>query len=300
MMNTHQRLFVVMLFFTLFVSSLEAGLFRDSIDAESPEKEATLSAHVHVLKNISYGTSRHEVMDVYLPVKAVPNAPIIFMVHGGAWIIGDKGNESVIQNKVPYFVEQKNAIFVSINYPMLPSTPVLEQLHSVAKALGYVQKLAPQWQTSAQNVILMGHSAGGHLIAMLSAEDALYTAYGITPPKAAVFLDSAVYDTPALMRASHLRLYDRAFGDNPTFWRYLSPYHRLDSKRMPMLAVCSTKREDSCPQAKAFLDKAASLGTKTQLLTEAMSHKEINLLVGKEAMYTQSIESFLQSLEGSH
>ena len=33
---------------------------------------------------------------------------------------------------------------------------------------------------------------------------------------------------------------------------------------------------------------------------EAMSHKEINLLVGKEATYTQSIESFLQSLEGSH
>lgn len=65
---------------------------------------------------------------------------------------------------------------------------------------------------------------------------------------------------------------------------------------MPLLAVCSTKRDDSCPQAENFLKKAASFGTKTVLLKENMSHKEINEKLGKDIPYTQAIDQFLSSL----
>lgn len=144
--------------------------------------------------------------------------------------------------------------------------------------------------------IVMGHSAGAHIIAMIASSTALYTLNDITPPIAAVLLDSAVMDTPTLMSTKHMRLYDQAFGNDPNYWQSLSPYHQLSSARMPLLAVCSTKRDDSCPQAENFLKKAASLGTKTLLLKENMSHKEINQRLGAELTYTKAVDDFFNEL----
>ena len=165
----------------------------------------------------------------------------------------------------------------------------------MAKALSVAQAKSASWGGDKTKFILMGHSAGAHIIAMLAATDTLYKANAITPPIAAVFLDSAAMDTPSLMRAQHLRLYDQAFGNDPAYWQSLSPYHQLTSKRMPFLAVCSTKRDDSCPQAENFLAKASSFGTKTVLLKENMSHRDINKLLGENASYTKSVDDFLNN-----
>lgn len=280
----------------MLFASLWAGILHDRTDLEGEdERGARISSHVTLVSDVAYGKHPKERFDVYAPQHTTPLAslPVIFMVHGGAWMIGDKTYQNVIENKVAYWVEQKGYLLVSINYPMLPTTPVSDQLKSVAKALGYFQANAEKYGGDKNKVVLMGHSAGAHLIAMLASSDALYKTYAITPPKAAVSLDSAVLDTPSLMSAKHLRLYDRAFGDNPAYWQTLSPYHQLSTKRMPFAAVCSTKRDDSCPQAKAFLEKAASLGTVVALVEEPMSHKDINALLGKELIYTKRVDDFI-------
>lgn len=273
-----------------------AGPLRDALNSTEEEKEALFHTAIRTHSNLAYGSLIKERLDVYMPEHLTQHVPVLFMVHGGAWMIGDKKHQSVIENKVAYWVEKKGYIVVSINYPMLPSTPVNEQLYAVAKALGYVQAHCEEWGGDKNKVVLMGHSAGAHLIALLAANDALYQRYAITPPKAAVFLDSAVMNTPVLMQEKHLRLYDRAFGNNPTYWQSLSPYHQLNTKRMAMLAVCSTQREDSCPQAKAFLDKATSLGTITRLVSEPLSHKDINVLLGQDLTYTKIVDDFLNNV----
>jgi len=280
----------------LLIVGMSAGMLRDHSDLEGEdERGARISSHVKRISDVAYGKHPKERFDVYAPTHTTPLAslPVIFMVHGGAWMIGDKSYQNVIENKVAYWVEQKGYLFVSVNYPMLPATPVNDQLKSVAKALGYFQANAEKYGGDKNKVVLMGHSAGAHLIAMLASSDALYKTYAITPPKAAVSLDSAVLNTPSLMTSKHLRLYDRAFGDNPAYWQSLSPYHQLLAKRMPFMAVCSTKRDDSCPQAQAFLDKAASLGTVVALVQEPMSHKDINALLGKELIYTKRVDDFI-------
>ena len=71
-----------------------------------------------VLRNVPYGPDKPQAMDVYLP--PAPNAaPIILMVHGGAWRFGDKRHPPVFENKVARWVP-KGFIFVSVNYPMVP------------------------------------------------------------------------------------------------------------------------------------------------------------------------------------
>ena len=294
-----QKLFFALLTLVLF-QSLHAGILRDRLSLggeEDEEKEARFSKEIRLIANVSYGTDAKERFDVYTPlhVNTSSLSPVIFMVHGGAWRIGDKTSQSVIENKVNYWVK-KGYIVISTNYKMLPDAPVSEQVKAVAKALGFAQEKSASWGGNKAQFILMGHSAGAHIIAMIAASSSVYATNAITPPIAVVALDSAVMDTPILMNTKHMRLYDHAFGSDPAYWQSLSPFHQLSSARMPLLAVCSTKRDDSCPQAEKFLTKAASLGTKTLLLKENMSHKEINQLLGADATYTKAVDDFLKSV----
>ena len=58
-----------------------------------------------IMKNMAYGPSAQQVMDVYFPTKAFTDktpAPIMVMVHGGARSIGDKNNAAVVKNKRSY------------------------------------------------------------------------------------------------------------------------------------------------------------------------------------------------------
>ena len=72
------------------------------------------------LADLSYGSESLQKLDVFLPQKAGNGgmAPIILMVHGGGWCVGDKAGTQMTANKVARWVP-KGFIFVSVNYPMV-------------------------------------------------------------------------------------------------------------------------------------------------------------------------------------
>ena len=96
-----------------------------------------------ILQDIPYGEGDRNKMDVYLPSHA-KNAPVIFMVHGGAWRIGDKASKAVVENKVNRWV-QKGFVFISTNYRMLPKAAPHKQATDVAKALAFAQNNSSSW-----------------------------------------------------------------------------------------------------------------------------------------------------------
>jgi hypothetical protein len=63
--------------------------------------------------------------------------------------------------------------------------------------------------------------------------------------------------------------------------------------------VCSTRRSDACPQAADYVAKASSLGSQASVLTQNLTHREINERLGEEPKYTRAVESFLASLHPS-
>lgn len=111
-----------------------------------------------------------------------------------------------------------------------------------------------------------------------------------------VLLDSAALDVPRLMRRRHLRLYDDAFENSTSFWRKTSPYDQMHGSVEPLLAVCSTRRIDSCPQASDFVAKAKSFGTRANVLEENLSHEQINETLGEESAYTNEVDRFIRSV----
>lgn len=252
-------------------------------------------AQTLVKRNIAYGSDEEQRFDVYAPDQA-RHAPVILLVHGGGWRRGDKDSRRVLENKLARWLPRGFAI-VTVNYRLLPKTRPLEQAQDVARALAAAQSMAASWGGDRQKFILMGHSAGAHLVALLSAKPALAAAEGAKPWLGSVLLDSAALNVPALMANRHLPLFDRAFGSDPSYWQAISPYHQLSQRSAPILAVCSSQRADSCHQAREFVARAESFGTRAALLGQDLSHGEINELLGAESQYTSAVDAFLRGLD---
>ncbi|NGZ84123.1 alpha/beta hydrolase [Duganella aceris] len=269
---------------------------RGELDEEGgPSAAFALPDGVRRLAGRSYGADPLQRYDVYLPARP-EHAPVIFMVHGGAWRTGDKANAQVIQNKVRRWTP-RGVIVVSVNYRLLPGASVAQQAQDVSTALAAAQSQAASWGGDRDKFVLMGHSAGAHLVALLAAAPAQALSRGATPWLGTVALDSAAMDVAALMRQRHFPLYDQAFGAEPGYWDSVSPLAQLKPGGAPLLAVCSSRRNDACPQAQGYAARAGALGMRAQVLPQDKSHREINETLGQPGAYTTAVEAFLASLD---
>ena len=269
-----------------------AGPFRDRLESRG---QAVLPEKTVIMKDVSYGPHPKQAMDVYIPQGGAPSGMII-MVHGGAWRMGDKSNRGVVGEKAKHWLPWGLA-FISINYRLLPEADPWSQAGDVGAAVAFAQKQAGNWGVNGRKVILMGHSAGAHLVALLTANPALAGARGAKRWLGTVVLDSAALDVEAVMKRAHLELYDYAFGEDEAYWRKLSPRSQLTQEGLPMLLVCSTIRKDKpCAAARVFASHARKMGIPVRIVPQVLSHGEINKNLGQQGQYTGAVDLFIRSL----
>ncbi|MBW8746211.1 MAG: alpha/beta hydrolase [Acidobacteria bacterium] len=285
---------------------VSALLFASFVVPASPQQQDTppirlvrrglsLPSGATFRRDVAYGPASSQIMDVYLPPHP-HNAPIILMVHGGGWQIGDKTLSEVVVNKANYWL-RKGYVFISADNRLLPAAGPLEQAQDVAKALRVVQAKAASWGADPNRIVLMGHSAGAHLVDLLSTSPSLVAGQGAKPWLATVSLDTATLDLVETMQHPHYRLYDNAFGTDPSYWNQNSPVQQLTRTPMPMLLICSTIRPDHpCPQAERFAAKVKALGGKAEVLPQNLSHMQVNANLGLPGAYTDAVDAFLQAL----
>lgn len=266
------------------------------LDASPGLASWPLPPGVTAVRDLAYGDDPLQRLDVYRPPEAQA-APVILYVHGGGWRRGDKAMPRMVRNKLAHW-SAKGYVFVSTNHRLVPQACVLEQARDVARALAFVQAKAGAWGGDARRVVLMGHSAGAHLAALVTADSALAAEEGLRPWLATIALDSAALDMVAIMERPHYRFYDPVFGTDPALWRAASPLHRLQGPpAAPMLLVCSSLRDDSEPAARAFAAKAAGFGFGgASILPVALDHGELNDRLGLPGDYTEAVDDFLRSL----
>jgi pimeloyl-ACP methyl ester carboxylesterase len=103
-------------------------------------------------------------LDLHRPHAVKP--PLIVYVHGGAWRAGDK-NVSSKTWQVPYFLSKGHA-FASVNYRLVPDVGVAQQAEDVARSLKFLVDRADALGLDRKRIVLMGHSAGAHLAALVA------------------------------------------------------------------------------------------------------------------------------------
>lgn len=140
------------------------GLFMVACEKEVEVEETWLPANKeHKLTDISYGTDERNIMDVYLPANRTTETPLIILIHGGAWIAGDKSIFTSMQDTLM----ARGIASVNMNYRYVSAAVHNEQLmEDIDKVVKYCIDNADYWQSRKSKIMIGGHSAGGHLSLM--------------------------------------------------------------------------------------------------------------------------------------
>ena len=246
----------------------------------------------------AYGQDPSQQLDIYLP-KGNCFAWVL-MVHGGGWRRGDKAMPRTVDNKVARW-SSKGVAVVSINYRMLPQYSVEEQIADVRSAILFLQRKSSTLGLVGP-MVLMGHSAGAHLAAMVASQMQRTRDEGIAPWAATVLLDSGALDVPKTMQQrTRLPLYKDAFGSQSLRWTELSPTHQIQPGVGPTLVVYSTTRRDDIEQqSRVYAQRLTAAGGRAvQMLGVQLEHGQVNEQLGLENDYTLAVEHFLSEVHPS-
>jgi len=268
---------------------------RAALSPRGQDAQFALPPGWRIEHDLAYGGDPAQRLDVYRPADA-RSAPLMLFVHGGGWRQGDKSMRRMVEHKMRFWLA-RGWVFVSMNYRLLPLADPLQQALDLGHALAFVQANAPRWHADPARIVLLGHSAGAHLAALLTADAGLRADTGVQPWPGSVLLDTAALDVVSIMQRPHFRLYDAAFGSDPDFWSAASPLHRMSAQpEAAMLLVVSSLREDSEPAALAFAARARALGGRAELLSLPLTHRQLNDELGQPGVYTDSVEAFVHAL----
>ncbi len=115
--------------------------------------------------NVRYGDGKKQVFDLFSCDQA--QAPTLVYFHGGYWQRGDKSIYSFI---APPFVAAK-AHVVIVGYDLCPAVTITQISAQAREALTYLWRHAAEFEINRNRLVVMGHSAGGHLTQMMMATD---------------------------------------------------------------------------------------------------------------------------------
>jgi acetyl esterase/lipase len=158
----------------------EVAVAADAATDEGPPAKAF---EVESIKDVAYydGPDADKVkhkLDLYLP-KDKKDYPVLFFVHGGAWRFGDKNFFGVYSAIGERFAKHGIGAAV-INYRLSPKVEHPEHIKDVARAFAWTYKNIAKHGGRADQIFVCGHSAGGHLVALLASDESYLKAHELT------------------------------------------------------------------------------------------------------------------------
>lgn len=122
---------------------------------------------VRVVRDLRYaeGAGRRHLLDVYVPRAGVENAPVLFQVHGGAWVIGDKRQQAL---PLMLHLAARGWVCVAANYRLSPKATFPDHLIDLKLAIRWIREHVGEYGGDPGFLAVTGGSAGGHLSALVA------------------------------------------------------------------------------------------------------------------------------------
>ena len=252
------------------------------------------AATLEIKRDIAYtdsGDARHK-LDIYAPQSA-KNLPVVFWIHGGGWVTGDKTN--VVAK--PQAFADKGFVFVSTGYRVLPNVEMVTIFRDIAKSMRWVHDHIAEHGGDPKRIIVGGHSAGAQLAALISIDDRYLKAEGLSLDiiKGCVPVDGDTYDVPAIIATAEARWrahgepfskmgHREKFGNDPAKHKdYSAVTHVAKNKGIPpFLILHVAEHPDTSAQARRLARalKEADVAVKV-FGGRKTSHDELNDDLGK-------------------
>jgi acetyl esterase/lipase len=119
---------------------------------------------------------RHR-LDMYLP-KGGRDFPVVMLVHGGAWVIGDNRGCG-LYSSVGHYLASRGIGAVLPNYRLSPGVKHPEHVRDVARAFAWTRAHIGEYGGRTDQLFVVGHSAGGHLVSLLATDERYLAAEGL-------------------------------------------------------------------------------------------------------------------------
>jgi len=284
-MRRIRRVLLVTLVVVAVVGVLVVGRMvrRNQVQGAAP---AGATAVATAKETISYGSSSDQTYDVW-PAQGVNGpAPLVMFVHGGGWTKGSKDTASGPYTSSHY--PSEGYVYASINYRLVPSVTVEDEASDVAAALRSLLDHAAQLGIDPGRVVIMGHSAGAHLVALVGADESYLAAVGLSESslRGVIAIDGAAYDVPTQVAAGGI-MHDRyieAFGADSVRQLALSPTSHAAAPNAPAFLLPHVQRPDGIAQADELAAALQAAGTSAEEAsfpgTGLAGHAEINRRLG--------------------
>jgi acetyl esterase/lipase len=282
---------------------------REARRGRGMEGRGDRSAAVAGATRISYGASEAQRILLW-PASRSGNSgarpPLAVYVHGGGWHMG---NPERVSDK-PAFFNSEGWAFASIGYRYLPEAPVETQAADVGAALRLLRSEAAARGYDPDRILLMGHSAGAHLAALV-ATDPRYAGDAFAAIRGVIPIDGAGYDVPLQMQLAGRfmleRTYRPAFGDDLVRQRALSPITHVGGPDAPdWLLLFVTARDDARRQSDNLAAALARNGARAQSLAvesgsgELRAHMAINVEFGRAGYpANDAVRALMRRIEGA-
>lgn len=124
------------------------------------DKNLAVPQDVEILKDIPYADGgKYNLLDVYYPKGTNKKQPVIVNIHGGGYVYGTKE----VYFHYGVFLAQQGFTVVNFNYHLAPKTKFPTQLTEINMVMGWVLKNKDRYYMDADNLFIVGDSAGAQL-----------------------------------------------------------------------------------------------------------------------------------------
>ena len=261
------------------------------------ERASANSSAAPGTREFAYGADPKQRLDLVKPA-SVARAPVLLFVHGGGWSIGDKAHAAGDKAR---WANAQGWAFASANYRLVPQATVEQQAADVASAIAWLRANAAAQGLDPDRIVLMGHSAGAHLVALVGTDPRYLKAAGVPlgAVKGVVLLDGAGYDVPTQASAEMnivKPMYEAAFSKDPSRQAALSPTRHAAAPNVARwLILPIERRQDSQAQSKGLADALNRAGASaTVVAVPDESHGSLNKGLGEAGDFaTEQVERFL-------
>lgn len=215
-------------------------------------KSVTRSKNITYLSADSINHKETQQLNVFAPRRQGSLKEVFIFIYGGSWNSGKKSLYNFLGNRMA----RKNVVTVIFDYPKSPQADYDEMATDAAIAVKWVKENIERYGGDPNKIFISGHSAGGHLAALITVRNEYFDKLGmVSPIKGAILIDAAGLDMYGYLKEENFignNTFLQTFTTNPDNWKKASPLYHLHKGMPPMLIYVGEK---TYPSIKASNEK---------------------------------------------
>ncbi|MFI8378300.1 alpha/beta hydrolase [Leeuwenhoekiella sp. NPDC079379] len=193
---------------------------------------------INYLKSAYKASTEEPTLNIFQPKDSTQQHDVLIFVHGGNWNSGSKSTYSVLGRNFA----KNDYVTVIPGYTLSPFANYDTMTRQITEAITWTKENIANYSGNPDRIFLMGHSAGGHLIALATMNPKYLNDNSLI--KGLIFDDAAALDQLKYLQENPPTdedYYDVTWTKDPEEWRNASPYYFLDENTPAILTYLGTK-----------------------------------------------------------